>query len=131
VEALRAQYPLKVKSFDVERDKDYALFKRMEAIHGRTRFKAPLVMIGDEILIGNEEIISKLESLIQDQIRRGGAPLPYLGPDYSSAGEIVRGFLCGCSDRGKSTTGAHTWLSSGPTPRIQSISRLVALHSFP
>lgn len=80
VKGLKVTYPIRVKTFDIERKKDYLLFKRMESIHGRGNFSVPLIMLGDAILIGEDEIAAKLEMTVQELAVSGGAPFPYLGP---------------------------------------------------
>ncbi len=40
----------------------------------------PLIMVGDSILIGENEISGKLESTVKRLARKGGSSLPYLGP---------------------------------------------------
>ena len=39
----------------------------------------PLVMVGESILMGEEEITGKLEKTVRSLARSGGSPFPYLG----------------------------------------------------
>jgi glutaredoxin len=79
VEVLKARYALKVKYFDVDKDADYALFKRVEAIHASDKFAVPLILVGESILMGEDEITRKLEKTVRKLARSGGSPFPYLG----------------------------------------------------
>ena len=79
MKVLKVRYPLKVKDFDVDKEPDYALFKRIEAIHSADKFAVPLVMVGESILMGEEEITGKLEKKVRSLARTGGSPFPYLG----------------------------------------------------
>jgi glutaredoxin len=79
VKVLKARYQLKVKDFDVDKDADYALFKRVEAIHASDKFAVPLILVGESILMGEDEITGKLEKTVRKLARSGGSPFPYLG----------------------------------------------------
>ncbi|MGO9570854.1 MAG: hypothetical protein ACLP5H_25285 [Desulfomonilaceae bacterium] len=79
MKVLKGRYALRVKDFDVDKETDYALFKRVEAIHATDKFAVPLVIVGESIIIGEDEIIGKLEKTIRHLARSGGSPLPYLG----------------------------------------------------
>lgn len=79
VKVLKARYALKVKNFDIEKDADYALFKRVEAIHASDKFAVPLILVGESILMGEDEITGKLEKTVRRLARSGGSPFPYLG----------------------------------------------------
>ncbi len=80
IKVLKARYALRVKDFDVDTEKHYALFKRVEAIHAAEKFSVPLVLVGESILMGEDEITGKLEKTVRDLRRSGGSPFPYLGP---------------------------------------------------
>lgn len=85
VNGLSTKYPLKVKKFSVERRADYALLERLQGIHSDGReFGVPLVMVGEQILVGETEIAAKLEPSVRALSRAGGAPLPYLGPSKAT-----------------------------------------------
>ncbi len=77
---MKVTYPISVKTFDIEREADYLLFERMESIHGRGKFSVPLIMLGETILMGEDEIAGKLERTVQRLAVSGGSPFPYLGP---------------------------------------------------
>jgi glutaredoxin len=79
MKVLKARYPLRVKDFDVDKEADYSLFKRIEAIHAVDKFAVPLVMVGESILMGEDEITGKLEKKVRSLARAGGSPFPYLG----------------------------------------------------
>jgi glutaredoxin len=79
VKVLKAKYALKVKDFDIDKDSDYALFKRVEAIHASDKFAVPLILVGESILMGEDEITGKLEKTVRKLARSGGSPFPYLG----------------------------------------------------
>lgn len=80
IEILKVRYPVRVRQFDISRESDYAVYKRMESIHAAGNFGVPLVMLGESILIGEQEILDKLEKKVQELKAEGGAPSPYIGP---------------------------------------------------
>ncbi len=77
---LKQRYPVRFKTFDIDRAADFALFERLEAIHATSGFSVPLIMVGDTIMIGERDISARLERTVRRLARRGGASLPYLGP---------------------------------------------------
>jgi len=77
--ALRGKYPIRVRTFDIDKEKDYALFTAMESIHSQEKFSVPLIIAGETILIGEKEITSKLEAEVRKLALTGGARLPYMG----------------------------------------------------
>lgn len=79
VSGLRVTYPIRVKTFDIEREADYLLFQRLESIHASGKFSVPLIMLGDTILTGENEIAEQLEGTVQKLVVSGGAPYPFLG----------------------------------------------------
>ena len=86
---LKARYALRVKDFDVDKEADYALFKRVEAIHATDKFAVPLVIVGESILMGEDEITGKLEKT--STFPRSGwwltFPLPGVRPGDKDRGE--------------------------------------------
>ncbi len=80
IEVLRLRYPVRVRQFDTSKGNDYAVFKTVEAIHGSGNFAVPLIMLGDSIIIGEQEIAKKLEKAVRSLAARGGSPSPYIGP---------------------------------------------------
>lgn len=87
IRVLRKRYPVRLKKLNIDKPRDYALFERLEAIHAEERFAVPLVMVGQDILMGEDEITGKLERIVRRLARSGGAPLPYLGPKGRKARE--------------------------------------------
>jgi hypothetical protein len=85
IKILRKRYPVRLKKVNIDQPRDYALFERLEAIHSEERFAVPLVMVGQAILMGEDEIMGKLESIVRRLARSGGASLPYLGPKGKNA----------------------------------------------
>ncbi len=77
---LDKMYPIHLRTFDVDRPGDYDLFEKLEAIHSEDAFAVPLVMLGESILMGEDQITNELESIVKRLSESGGAPLPYLGP---------------------------------------------------
>lgn len=103
IKILKGRYALRVKDFDVDRTVDYALFKRVEAIHATDKFAVPLVLVGDSILMGEEEITKKLEKTVGDLAKSGGAPFPYLGSTQGKNSGIVKpaSSPCNCDQAGR------------------------------
>ena len=79
IRSVQKRYPLKIKRFAIDKPEHYALFQTLEAIHGEQPFGVPLVIVGESILIGEDEINRTLENTVQDLSRAGGSGLPYLG----------------------------------------------------
>jgi len=73
------KYPLRIRRFGIDKPEHYALFKALEAIHGEQAFGVPLVILGESILIGEDEINRTLEKNVKGLSRAGGAGPPYLG----------------------------------------------------
>ncbi|HMK34288.1 MAG TPA: thioredoxin family protein [Desulfomonilaceae bacterium] len=96
IEGIKASYPVRVKTFDVEKDSDYALFRNLQAIHSSKRFSVPLILVGETILMGEDEIAAKLDKTVRDLAKAGGAEIPYLGP-ARSAGKVNQSKKCNCS----------------------------------
>lgn len=83
IEVLQVRYPLRVRRLDISKEADYAVFKAVESIHGTGSFGVPLVMLGESILIGEQEIAGKLEKVVKGLAKAGGSPSPYIGPVQS------------------------------------------------
>jgi thiol-disulfide isomerase/thioredoxin len=79
IHALARRYPLRIKKYDIDKPKNYALFERLEAIHSDEEFAVPLVILGETILMGEGAISKNLETTIRRLVAAGGAPPPYLG----------------------------------------------------
>ena len=62
IDGLKEKHHIGVKSFDVEDERNYSLFKKIEAIHRVRKFYLPLVIVGEHILIGPETIENRLET---------------------------------------------------------------------
>lgn len=84
LDALKSAYPVRVKAYDIDKPQHYALYRRLEAIHTSDSFGIPLVMLGDSILMGERGIAQKLEKMVRRLSKKGGASLPYLGPNPRS-----------------------------------------------
>ncbi len=80
IRILRTKYPVAVKKFIVDRPEDYALMGRLESIHSDGKeFAVPVVIVGESILIGEQEITPKLKGIVRSLSLAGGSGLPYLG----------------------------------------------------
>jgi hypothetical protein len=80
IDVLKLRYPLSVKQLDITKEADYSIFKAVESIHGSGNFAVPLAMLGNSILIGQEDINRKLENTVRELAAKGGASPPYIGP---------------------------------------------------
>jgi thiol-disulfide isomerase/thioredoxin len=80
VKRVATDYPVRVKKFNIDEPRGYDLFTSLEAIHGERRFAVPMVILGDDILIGEAAVAEEFEKTVKKLARSGGAPLPYLGP---------------------------------------------------
>lgn len=84
LDALKSTYPVRIKAFDIDKPEHYDLYRSLEAIHAKDSFAVPLVMLNNSILVGEHDISTKLERIVSRLSRKGGASLPYLGPDQRS-----------------------------------------------
>ncbi len=71
LDPLRQKYNLIIKSFDLFYAKNYELLIAMEEQYNDTDNKIPVIIIGEYILGGKEEIQKELEEIIQKYKRRG------------------------------------------------------------
>ncbi len=83
IEALKVTYPFSVLKLDIGATRNYDLFRRLEDLHADAGFAVPMVLVGERILVGEEEIVSRLEGEVQRLSQSGGSRLPYLGPRFS------------------------------------------------
>lgn len=104
---LKGKYPIRVKTFDISREKDYALFTAMESIHSKEKFSVPLIIAGETILIGEKEITSRLEAEVRKLVRRGGTRLPYMGAVPGS--KAGAGGKCPDCGRGRPPSLGEEW----------------------
>lgn len=111
IRGLKKTYPVRIKSFDVDSEKDYQLFTRLESIHSQGKFSVPLVMVGESILMGESEISKNLERLVRKHARSGGAPLPYLGNDRAGRSVHARSDPadCRCDGKGRPPSLGDEW----------------------
>jgi thiol-disulfide isomerase/thioredoxin len=79
MERLKRSYPVRVKTFSIDRATDRVTFRSLEAIHASRGFAVPLVLVGETILMGEDRISEQLEQVVRKLAQSGGAPLPYLG----------------------------------------------------
>ena len=103
LKALKSSHPfVRTRVFDVERERDYALFRCLESIHSDREFAVPLVMVGESILEGEDQIAAKLEQTVKRLSRSGGAPLPYLGRNFNNKHVVPERERekCPCQDKG-------------------------------
>ncbi len=118
IHGLRNEYPLKIRVFDIDKQSHYELMERLEAIHSREKFSVPLVLIGDTILMGEDNITAQLEETIRRLAAKGGAPLPYLGPARDTKPAATRSAeretrvdqsRCDCEKKGRPPTIGEEW----------------------
>lgn len=118
IDGLKREYPLRVRNFDIGKQPDYELMERLEAIHSTNKFSVPLVLVGDTILMGEDDITARLEETVSRLADTGGAPLPYLGPARDSQQPATRSSqtesrtdpsLCNCEKKGRPPTIGEEW----------------------
>jgi glutaredoxin len=98
---LKKKYPVRTKNFNIDRDKDRAVYKRLEAIHARNRFSVPVVLVGESVLVGEKEISGKLEKTVKELAGSGGSQLPYLGSVKSDEASDTRSTDKDCDHCGR------------------------------
>jgi len=118
IRSLEREYPLKVRAFDIDKQSHYDLMERLEAIHSKDKFSVPLVLIGDTILMGDDDITAHLEMTVRRLADSGGAPLPYLGPAGGTRQPATRSSQsesrtdpsrCDCEKKGRPPTIGEEW----------------------
>jgi glutaredoxin len=108
IDNLKKKYPVRTKTFNIDRDKDRVIYKRLEAIHARDKFSVPVVLVGDSVLVGEKEISGKLEKIVKKLAGSGGSQLPYLGTvksDEAPANRSTDTDCDHCGRRGPPTVG--------------------------
>ncbi|NWF94500.1 MAG: hypothetical protein HXY46_16515 [Syntrophaceae bacterium] len=74
---LKSIYPsLEVTTFDIANPTHYEALIKLEKQFGRTGDDFPVAFIGDQTLAGEQEIMERLDPLIQKYQLEGGFPLP-------------------------------------------------------
>jgi glutaredoxin len=110
LEVVKLKYPVRIKTFDIEKNRDYALYKKLQAIHAPGAFGVPLIMLDDTILIGEDEITARLDKTVAGLVKAGGAPLPYLGPPRVAA-RHKKPETCNCGESGRPPSALEQWNS--------------------
>jgi len=116
IRALQKKFPVKLKRFSIDRPGHYALFHAMEAIHGEVRFGVPLVIIGESIIIGEDEINRTLEETVKRLSQAGGSGLPYLGPSKRRKRPSVTPAAGSAADRPRPATSTTSTISTHLSP---------------
>ncbi len=98
---LKRKYPVRIKNFNIDHDRDKAIYKQLEAIHTRGRFSVPVIMVGESVLVGEKEISGKLEKIVKKLAGSGGSQLPYLGPLESDKTPSTRSTDTDCDHCGR------------------------------
>jgi len=76
---LKSTYPfLEIQTLDIKNPTFYESLVQIEKQFGRSGGELPVLLIGDQILSGDQEIMEKLEPLILEFQARGAPPLPPL-----------------------------------------------------
>jgi len=73
---LQEKYPLKVKYFNIEKQKNYEALLLMEKKYRVRGEDVPEIFAGDAAYIGKTEIMRELEPKIQDLLAKGGSDWP-------------------------------------------------------
>lgn len=103
LDGLVGEYDLRVRSYDITRPDDYLIFSQIESVHSEKKFSVPMVIAGDNILIGEKQIRNNLRKLVDRYRRTTGARLPYLGEAESrTSGDRTQDADCAqCRDKGR------------------------------
>ncbi|MBU0672312.1 MAG: hypothetical protein KJ732_04700 [Candidatus Margulisbacteria bacterium] len=73
---LQNKYPLEVKHFNIEEDKNYETLVLLEEKYQVSRNEVPEIFIGSFVLAGKAEIMGRLEAKIKLLLDRGGTSWP-------------------------------------------------------
>ncbi len=95
-------YGLRIRYYDITRPDDYLVFERIESIHGSPgKFSVPMVIVGENILVGERQIQNNLGRLVQKYVSDSGARLPYLGDARNETFEANNADCAECRDKGR------------------------------
>jgi hypothetical protein len=93
ISPLKSRYPLGIKEFEINDLENYEKLVAFEEKFKDSNNKIPVVVIGDHLLSGEEEIRTSLELIIQDYAAKGGVaflPIEQKGiPDKGSSGKDI------------------------------------------
>lgn len=97
------EYDVKIRRYDITRPDDYLIFSQIESLHSDGKFSVPLLIIGENLLIGEKQILANLKKLVEKYRAGSGAPLPYLGDGKSpKSGDHAEKTGCAeCADKGR------------------------------
>lgn len=103
LDSLVREYDIKIKAYDIARAEDYEIFSQIESVHSDGKFSVPLVIIGETILVGENQINNNLRKLTEKYRRGSGAALPYLGVAHSEKKDVgAQDSECvECRDKGR------------------------------
>ena len=89
--SLKAMFPsLEIKTLDVGNPIHYEALSRLEKRLQRSGSELPIVLIGDQILSGEQEIMERLNPLLLEYQGKGSAPLPSIEtPSLSKPSEKI------------------------------------------
>ena len=65
LEDLKTRFPIKTDVFDINQPDGYDLFSKVGAVHKDKSFAVPLVIVGNEVMIGQSEIYGGIENKIR------------------------------------------------------------------
>lgn len=94
LKALDGRYSVRLKMFNIDNETDYAVYSRLEKLHPVEKLAVPLIMVGDKILIGENQIVAALEETVRRLDVSGGSAIPNLGNGRSQK----RGEKPSCTD---------------------------------
>jgi len=78
---------IEIKRFEITVLENYEVMRRLEREYGVAGGAIPEIFIGDEVLVGEEEITSRLEELIEEHLATGGCDFP--SPDIPLAAPTI------------------------------------------
>ena len=75
---LSAEYgeQVEIRYFDIGAMENYEVMVELEKAHGVSGLAIPQIFIGDQVLVGEEEIRDRLPGLVQEILEQGGCDFP-------------------------------------------------------
>ncbi len=65
LEDLKTTFPIKTDVFDINQPADYDLFSKVGSLYKHKNFAVPLVIVGNEVMVGQSEIFGGIEKTIR------------------------------------------------------------------
>ena len=65
LEDFKTTFPIKIDVFDINQPDDYDLFLKIGSLYKHKHFAVPLVIVGNEVMVGQSEIFGGIEKTVR------------------------------------------------------------------